>query len=70
MKHKVWYFVFLLILISPFVLSIFFTDIEDQEKTELLLKSLFSISIRLILFLRNMNHILMIIFHLEILLLI
>ena len=44
MKHKVWYFVFLLILISPFVLSIFFTDIEDQgENRTLTEKPVFNI---------------------------
>lgn len=44
MKHKVWYFVFLLILIFPFVLSIFFTDIEDQgENRTLTEKPVFNI---------------------------
>lgn len=45
MKHKVWYFVFLLILIFPFVLSIFFTDIEDQgENRTLTEKPVFNIN--------------------------
>ena len=44
MKYKVWYYVFLLILISPFVLSIFFTDIEDQgENRTLTEKPVFNI---------------------------
>ena len=45
MKYKVWYYVFLLILISPFVLSIFFNDIDNQgENRNLSEKPVFSIS--------------------------
>ena len=45
MKYKVWYYVFLLILISPFVLSIFFNDIDDQgENRTLAEKPVFNIS--------------------------
>ena len=45
MKYKVWYYVFLLILISPFVLSIFFNDIDNQgENRTLSEKPVFSIS--------------------------
>ena len=45
MKYKVWYYVFLLILISPFVLSFFFNDIDDQgENRTLAEKPVFNIS--------------------------